>query len=139
MCVYSTALYVYMFVQYQEYWTTYPAPEHTVQVSSESVHDLHVGVAPGYVTIQTESFWDYLNWIIHLRPPPVYTIVYYHCIDNWPAKHRMVISHLANVTMYQVHVNTDGNSCTLHHWAGLNMTTIPLCLECVLSLSDDLA
>ena len=80
------------------------------------------GKAPGYVTIQTESFYDSLTINCELctwEPLPVYIVT--ALADNWPARHRIVI-----------------NSCTpLHHWAGLNMTTIPSCPvyhECVLSV-----
>ena len=39
----------------------------------------------------------YFNWIMHIGEPlPVYWL-HCHCIDNWPAKHRMVISHVAEV------------------------------------------
>ena len=52
------------------------------------------GKAPGYVTIQTESFCDNLNWIMHLRAT---ACLHCHCTDNWPARHRIVISHVAEV------------------------------------------
>ena len=45
-CTYIAWLTEYnnMLVQYQEYWTTYPAPEHdydTVQVSSDVTQSVH--------------------------------------------------------------------------------------------------
>ena len=34
------------------------------------------------------------NWIMHLRAT---ACLHYHCIDNWPAKCRMAINHVAEV------------------------------------------
>ena len=71
----------------------------------------------------SESYCDYLNWIMHLKAN---ACLHCHCIDNWPARHRINGNH----------------SCTLlYHWGGLNVTTLPWCLvilRCVLSLKRPL-
>ena len=96
---------------------TYPAHE-VLGFSSESVHDIGVGgiKAPGYFT---ESLCDYFNWIMHALQS--------HCL--FPLSlHWQLTSKAQN----------GNHSCTLlHHWAGLNVTTLPWCLvilRCVLSL-----
>ena len=94
------AHYTCMPVQYQEYWTTYPAPVHlnmvmvlfNWQVSSESL-----GVGGRHLAMslyKLKASVSYLNWIMHLRAT---ACLHYHCIDNWPAKHRLAISHVAEV------------------------------------------
>ena len=94
------------------------------------------GKAPGYVTVQTENFCDNLNWIMYLRAT---ACLHCHCTDN-----SELTSEAQNCNQScswgKSHETQMGNSCTLsllHHWPGLNMTTIPLCpvyLECVLSI-----
>ena len=82
------------------------------------------GKAPGYVIS-----YDYLNWSnMHLRATACFTLSL-----HWQLTSRAQSGNQS----CKSHINTDvtGNSCTLlHHWAGLNMTMIPLCLECILSL-----
>ena len=88
-----------------------------VLFSSETVNDL--GVGGRHLAMSLKASATYLNWIMHLRAA---ACLHCHCTDNWPAKHRVAISHVAEVK------TQTGNSCTLlHHWAGLNMTTLPLC------------
>ena len=77
--------------------TTYTAPEQgsgTV-LFRVSAWSRSRGKAPGY-----------LNWIMHTA------CLHYHCIDNRPAKHRMVISHVAEVC----HVCIKHRLAT-QHWA----------------------
>ena len=85
-----------MLVQYQEYWTTYPAPEHGYgrMVLLESAHDLWLGGRHLAMSYKLKASVTYLNWIMHLRAT---ACLHCQCTDNWPAKHRMAISHIAEV------------------------------------------
>ena len=95
---------------------TYPAHE-VLGFSSESVHDIGVGgiKAPGYFT---ESLCDYFNWIMHALQS--------HCLFTL-SLHWQLTSKAQN----------GNHSCTLlHHWAGLNVTTLPWFSDAYF-LSDD--
>ena len=89
--------------------------------------------APGYVTIQTENFCNNLNWIMHLRATAFLFTLSLHWQLTSKAQNQ-------SCSWGKNHETQMGNSCTvslLHHWAGFNITTIPLCpvyLECVLSI-----
>ena len=70
----------------------------------------------------------YLNWIMLLRAT---ACLHCHCIDDWPARHRMTIN---LVQWGRCHVNTAAHYY-VHYWAGL---TWLLFLWCVLSLRRSL-
>ena len=110
-------------VQYQEYWTTYPTPEQSTGIllttypapkQGSGTRVKSWGKAPGYATMYTvTTLTELCTW----EPLPVYTVTVLTTDQQ-----------STECSWGRCHVNTDWQQLhTLLHWAGLNMTTLPLC------------
>ena len=99
---------------------SYPAPEQGSGTVLFRVSAWHLAMSLHYRKLKPCVI------VVYLRAT---ACLHCHCIDNWP-------KHSGNQLCSQGWCN----SCTLlHHWAGLNMTTLPLCyvyLECVYGRTD---
>ena len=94
----------------------YPAPEQYCSLQPKSMHDL--GVWSTWLWLCHYINWKplhvtYLNWIMYCRAT---ACLHCPCIDDWPARHRMAICHIAEVGAIRLataaHYNTTGQDLT---------------------------